>query len=160
MHLNKLKTPTAPATKGGAKRKLVSPEEMYRKNARHVSYEELTGRSFDVPNGEGSSSEKKKRTVSVEDDEDESMAGRSSRGRYEGVANPEEEEEDDRFFGDGLTSDQKDILDYVDEIDPEEVTIHQGHTRQDYKVQLRATRIAHTQIDVLPLFSNISAGEI
>ncbi|KAI8604008.1 DUF1716-domain-containing protein [Dissophora ornata] len=114
------KTPTAPATKGGAKRKLVSPEEMYRKNARHVSYEELTGRSFDVPNGEGSSSEKKKRTVSVEDDEDDSMAGGPSRGRYEGVANPEEEEEDDRFFGDGLTSDQKDILDYVDEIDPEE----------------------------------------
>ena len=31
------------------------------------------------------------------------------------------EEEDDRFFGDGLTSDQKDILDYVDEINPEEV---------------------------------------
>ncbi|KAF8920892.1 hypothetical protein BGZ58_004284 [Dissophora ornata] len=120
MHLDKLKTPTAPATKGGAKRKLVSPEEMYRKNARHVSYEELTGRSFDVPNGEGSSSEKKKRTVSVEDDEDDSMAGGPSRGRYEGVANPEEEEEDDRFFGDGLTSDQKDILDYVDEIDPEE----------------------------------------
>lgn len=33
-----------------------------------------------------------------------------------------DEEEDDRFFGDGLTSDQKDILDYVDEINPEEVT--------------------------------------
>lgn len=32
-----------------------------------------------------------------------------------------DEEEDDRFFGDGLTSDQKDILDYVDEINPEEV---------------------------------------
>lgn len=50
-----------------------------------------------------------------EDDED------GARDRFEGVANPEEEEEDDRFFGDGLTSDQKDILDYVDDIDPEEV---------------------------------------
>lgn len=52
-----------------------------------------------------------------EDDED------GARDRFEGVANPEEEDEDDRFFGDGLTSDQKDILDYVDDIDPEEVCI-------------------------------------
>lgn len=52
-----------------------------------------------------------------EDDED------GARDRFEGVANPEEEYEDDRFFGDGLTSDQKDILDYVDDIDPEEVRI-------------------------------------
>ena len=100
------------------KRKIVSPDEIYRKNARHTSYEELTGRTFEVPsNGEGSSSAKR-RTVSVEDDDDETMSG----NRLEGVANPEEEDDDDRFFGDGLTSDQKDILDYVDDIDPEEVT--------------------------------------
>ena len=54
------------------------------------------------------------------EDEDDKDGARGS--RYEGVANPEEEDEDDRFFGDGLTSDQKDILDYVDDIDPEEVT--------------------------------------
>ncbi|KAF9907877.1 hypothetical protein BX616_000306 [Lobosporangium transversale] len=112
------KTPTAPASKAGTKRKLLSPEELYRKNARHASYEELTGRSFEVPdNGEGSSSSKRRTTVSIEDEDEgrgESMA------KYEGVANPEEEDEDGRFFGDGLTRDQKDILDYVDEIDPEE----------------------------------------
>lgn len=90
---------------------------MYRQNARHVSYEELTGRSFEVSNGEGSSS-KKKRTVSVQDEDEDGGEGGSS--LYEGIANPDEEE-DDRFFGDGLTSDQKDILDYVDDIDPEEV---------------------------------------
>ncbi|KAI1321301.1 hypothetical protein EDD11_006638 [Mortierella claussenii] len=111
------KTPTAPASKAGAKRKLVSPDELYRKNARHASYEELTGRAFDVPSGgEGSSSiAGKKRTVSIEDEDEDGSAA-----RYEGIANPDEEEEDDRFFGDGLTSDQKDILDYVDDIDPEE----------------------------------------
>jgi beta-catenin-like protein 1 len=94
---------------------------MYRQNARHVSYEELTGRSFDVVNTEGSSSSasKKKRTVSVQDEDEDGEGGGSS--LYEGIANPEEAEEDDRFFGDGLTSDQKDILDYVDDIDPEEV---------------------------------------
>ncbi|KAG0322727.1 hypothetical protein BGZ99_003165 [Dissophora globulifera] len=114
------KTPTAPAPKGGAKRKLVSPEEMYRKNARHTSYEELTGRSFDVPSDEKSSTtgNKNKRTVSIDDDDEDDIM--LQRGQYDGVANPEEEEEDDRFFGDGLTNDQKDILDYVDEIDPEE----------------------------------------
>jgi beta-catenin-like protein 1 len=107
---------------------------MYRKNARHVSYEELTGRSFDVPNGEGSSSSssgpsrKKARTVSVQDEDDEDDDGEGSKSRYEGIANPEEEDEDDRFFGDGLTTDQKDILDYVDDIDLEEVIIlHQHH---------------------------------
>jgi beta-catenin-like protein 1 len=52
-------------------------------------------------------------------EEDDDVDG--VRDRFEGVANPEEEDEDDRFFGDGLTSDQKDILDYVDDIDPEEV---------------------------------------
>ncbi|KAF9135587.1 hypothetical protein BGW39_001913 [Mortierella sp. 14UC] len=113
------KTPTAPATKGGVKRKLVSPDELYRKNARHTSYEELTGRTFEVSDqdaGEGGSSAKR-RNVTMEE-EDEKGSGRD---RFEGVANPEEEEEeDDRFFGDGLTSDQKDILDYVDDIDPEE----------------------------------------
>ncbi|KAG0360254.1 Catenin-beta-like protein [Gamsiella multidivaricata] len=120
------KTPTAPATKAGAKRKLVSPEEMYRKNARHVSYEELTGRNFDVPSGEDSSSGKK-RTVSIEDEEDEFGRGGS---RLAGVANPDEGEDDDRFFGDGLTSDQKDILDYVDEIDPEEERFDLGAVRK------------------------------
>ncbi|KAF9433296.1 hypothetical protein BGZ76_009636 [Entomortierella beljakovae] len=110
------KTPTAPASKAGAKRKLVSPDELYRKNARHASYEELTGRSFDVPSGGEGSSSGKKRTVSIEDDDDDSM----ERERYEGVANPEEDDEEDRFFGDGLTSYEKDILDYVDDIDPEE----------------------------------------
>ncbi|KAG0004455.1 hypothetical protein BGZ79_009235 [Entomortierella chlamydospora] len=105
----------SPANKAGAKRKLVSPDELYRKNARHASYEELTGRSFDVPNGGEGSSSGKKRTVSIED-EDDSMSG----GGYDGIANPDEEDEDDRFFGDGLTSDQKDILDFVDDIDPEE----------------------------------------
>ncbi|KAI8349282.1 Catenin-beta-like protein [Mortierella sp. GBAus27b] len=115
------KRPTAPASKGGDKRKLVSPDEMYRKNARHVSYEELTGRSFDVPSGEGSSGPRKKaRTVSVQDEDDEDDDGEGSKSRYEGIANPEEEDEDDRFFGDGLTTDQKDILDYVDDIDLEE----------------------------------------
>jgi len=94
---------------------------LYRKNARHSSYEELTGRNFDVDassssNGDGSVPSKK-RTVSVQDADDEDM----DEARFEGVANPEEEEEDDRFFGDGLTSDQKDILDYVDDIDPDEV---------------------------------------
>ncbi|KAF9195456.1 hypothetical protein BGZ51_000031 [Haplosporangium sp. Z 767] len=121
------KTPTAPASKGGAKRKLVSPDELYRKNARHTSYEELTGRNFEVgapSNGEGSSTGKR-RTVSIED-EDETM----SQARFEGVANPEEEEEDDRFFGDGLTSDQKDILDYVDDIDPEEERFDLGAVRK------------------------------
>ncbi|KAF9954086.1 hypothetical protein BGZ72_004917 [Mortierella alpina] len=120
------KTPTAPASKGGVKRKIISPDEIYRKNARHTSYEELTGRTFEVSsNGEGSSSAKR-RTVSVEDEDDESM----SRNRYEGVANPEEEEDDDRFFGDGLTSDQKDILDYVDDIDPEEERFDIGAVRK------------------------------
>ncbi|KAK3840403.1 MAG: Catenin-beta-like protein [Linnemannia elongata] len=110
------KAPTAPATKGGVKRKLVSPDELYRKNARHASYEELTGRTFEVGSqGEGSSSSAKRRTVTMEEDDED-----GARDRFEGVANPEEEEEDDRFFGDGLTSDQKDILDYVDDIDPEE----------------------------------------
>ncbi|KAF9905079.1 hypothetical protein EC991_002032 [Linnemannia zychae] len=112
------KTPTAPATKGGVKRKLVSPDEIYRKNARHTSYEELTGRTFEVSSqdsGEGGSSAKRRNVTMEEEDEDG-----NSRDRFEGVANPEEEEEDDRFFGDGLTSDQKDILDYVDDIDPEE----------------------------------------
>lgn len=94
----------------------MSPDELYRKNARHASYEELTGRSFDPieasTGGEGSSSSKR-RTVSMEDEEDEE-AGNMDFGN---------EEEDDRFFGDGLTSDQKDILDYVDEINPEEVCI-------------------------------------
>ncbi|KAF9422047.1 hypothetical protein BGZ94_008682 [Podila epigama] len=115
------KTPTAPATKGGVKRKLVSPEEMYRKNARHMSYEELTGRKFDPvaaasssDAGEGSSSSsssKRRATVSEEDEQDTA---------HDGVEFMDEEEEDDRFFGDGLTSDQKEILDYVDEINPEE----------------------------------------
>ncbi|KAK5821033.1 Catenin-beta-like protein [Linnemannia elongata] len=110
------KAPTAPATKGGVKRKLVSPDELYRKNARHASYEELTGRTFEVGSqGEGSSSSAKRRTVTMEEDDED-----GARDRFEGVANPEEEDEDDRFFGDGLTSDQKDILDYVDDIDPEE----------------------------------------
>ncbi|KAG0042038.1 hypothetical protein BGZ83_000984 [Gryganskiella cystojenkinii] len=113
------KTPTAPATKSGAKRKLVSPDELYRKNARHTSYEELTGRSFDVGSsssgGDGSVSTKR-RNVSIQDEVDEDADG----SHMEGVANPEEEEEDDRFFGDGLTNDQKDILDYVDDIDPNE----------------------------------------
>ncbi|KAG0204387.1 hypothetical protein BGX28_003639 [Mortierella sp. GBA30] len=119
------KTPTAPASKGGVKRKIISPEEIYRKNARHTSYEELTGRSFEVPvGGEGSSS--KRRPVSIEDEEDEQMSGK----RFEGIANPEEEEEDDRFFGDGLTSDQKDILDYVDDIDPEEERFDIGAVRK------------------------------
>ncbi|KAF9131506.1 hypothetical protein BGX30_013081 [Mortierella sp. GBA39] len=109
------KAPTAPATKGGVKRKLVSPDELYRKNSRHASYEELTGRTFEVSSqGEGSSSSAKRRTVTMEEDDED-----GARDRFEGVANPEEDE-DDRFFGDGLTSDQKDILDYVDEIDPEE----------------------------------------
>ncbi|GJJ68235.1 beta-catenin-like protein 1 [Entomortierella parvispora] len=122
------KTPTAPATKGGAKRKLVSPDEMYRKNARHTSYEELTGRSFDVDasaSGDGSVPSKR-RTVSIQDADDEDMEGE----RFEGVANPEEEEEDDRFFGDGLTSDQKDILDYVDDIDPDEEKFDIGAVRK------------------------------
>lgn len=85
-------------------------------NARHASYEELTGRSFDPieasTGGEGSSSapSSKRRNVSMEDEEDEA-----------GNMDFRDEEEDDRFFGDGLTSDQKDILDYVDEINPEEV---------------------------------------
>ncbi|KAG0290555.1 hypothetical protein BGZ96_005976 [Linnemannia gamsii] len=110
------KAPTAPATKGGVKRKLVSPDELYRKNARHASYEELTGRTFEVSSqGEGGSSSAKRRTVTMEEDDVDDV-----RDRFEGVANPEEEDEDDRFFGDGLTSDQKDILDYVDDIDPEE----------------------------------------
>ncbi|KAG0059272.1 hypothetical protein BGZ89_000534 [Linnemannia elongata] len=110
------KAPTAPATKGGVKRKLVSPDELYRKNARHASYEELTGRTFEVGSqGEGSSSSAKRRTVTMEEDDED-----GARDRFEGVANPEEEDEDDRFFGDGLTSDQKDFLDYVDDIDPEE----------------------------------------
>ncbi|KAF9550216.1 hypothetical protein EC957_001122 [Mortierella hygrophila] len=109
------KAPTAPASKGGVKRKLVSPDELYRKNSRHASYEELTGRTFEVGSqGEGSSSSAKRRTVTMEEDDED-----GARDRFEGVANPEEDE-DDRFFGDGLTSDQKDILDYVDEIDPEE----------------------------------------
>ncbi|KAF8944692.1 hypothetical protein BGZ47_003917 [Haplosporangium gracile] len=110
------KAPTAPASKGGVKRKLVSPDELYRKNARHTSYEELTGRTFEVGSqGEGSSSSAKRRTVTMEEDDEDGV-----RDQFEGVANPEEEDEDDRFFGDGLTSDQKDILDYVDDIDPEE----------------------------------------
>ncbi|KAF9368208.1 hypothetical protein CPB97_004853, partial [Podila verticillata] len=117
------KAPTAPAAKGGAKRKLVSPDELYRKNARHASYEELTGRSFDPieasTGGEGSSSSKR-RTVSMEDEEDEE-AGNMDFGN---------EEEDDRFFGDGLTSDQKDILDYVDEINPEEEIFDLGAVRK------------------------------
>ncbi|KAF9212044.1 hypothetical protein BGZ59_007294 [Podila verticillata] len=117
------KAPTAPATKGGAKRKLVSPDELYRKNARHTSYEELTGRSFDPietsTGGEGSSSSKR-RTVSMEDEEDEE-AGNMDFGN---------EDEDDRFFGDGLTSDQKDILDYVDEINPEEEIFDLGAVRK------------------------------
>ncbi|KAF9582965.1 hypothetical protein BGW38_010513 [Lunasporangiospora selenospora] len=105
------KTPTAPASKGGTKRKLVSPDEIYLKTARHTSYEELTGRKFEVGNGgEGSSS--KRRTVSIEDEQDEESSV--------GIANPEEDDEDDRFFGDGLTNDQKDILDYVDDLDPNE----------------------------------------
>ncbi|KAG9065104.1 hypothetical protein KI688_002425 [Linnemannia hyalina] len=109
------KAPTAPASKGGVKRKLVSPDELYRKNSRHASYEELTGRTFEVGSqGEGSSSSAKRRAVTMEEDDED-----GARDRFEGVANPEEDE-DDRFFGDGLTSDQKDILDYVDEIDPEE----------------------------------------
>lgn len=92
---------------------------MYRKNARYVSYEELTGRSFDPieasTGGEGSSSSSsKRRTVSMEDEEEDGAGGMDFAG----------EEEDDRFFGDGLTSDQKDILDYVDEINPEEVIEH------------------------------------
>ncbi|KAF9354992.1 hypothetical protein BGX34_010705 [Mortierella sp. NVP85] len=122
------KTPTAPASKSGAKRKLVSPDEMYRQNARHVSYEELTGRSFDVLHAEGSSSSasKKKRTVSVQDEDEDGEGGSSL---YEGIANPEEDEED-RFFGDGLTSDQKDILDYVDDIDPEEETFDLSAVRK------------------------------
>ncbi|KAG0082883.1 hypothetical protein BGZ93_002717 [Podila epicladia] len=119
------KAPTAPATKGGAKRKLVSPDEMYRKNARHVSYEELTGRSFDPieasTGGEGSSSSSKRRTVSMEDEEEDGAAG---------SMNFADEDEDDRFFGDGLTSDQKDILDYVDEINPEEETFDLGAVRK------------------------------
>ncbi|KAF9305331.1 hypothetical protein BGZ74_010549 [Mortierella antarctica] len=119
------KAPTAPATKGGAKRKLVSPDEMYRKNARHVSYEELTGRSFDPIEasigGEGSSSSSKRRTVSMEDEEEDGGAGSMDFA---------DEEEDDRFFGDGLTSDQKDILDYVDEINPEEETFDLGAVRK------------------------------
>ncbi|KAG0354225.1 hypothetical protein BG005_006660 [Podila minutissima] len=119
------KAPTAPATKGGAKRKLVSPDEMYRKNARHVSYEELTGRSFDPieasTGGEGSSSSSKRRTVSMEDEEEDGGAGSMDFA---------DEEEDDRFFGDGLTSDQKDILDYVDEINPEEETFDLGAVRK------------------------------
>ncbi|KAI9237853.1 MAG: Catenin-beta-like protein [Podila humilis] len=117
------KAPTAPATKGGAKRKLVSPDELYRKNARHTSYEELTGRSFDPieasTGGEGSSSSKR-RTVSMEDEEDEET-GNMDFGN---------EDEDDRFFGDGLTSDQKDILDYVDEINPEEEIFDLGAVRK------------------------------
>ncbi|KAF9320575.1 hypothetical protein BG006_002754 [Podila minutissima] len=119
------KAPTAPATKGGAKRKLVSPDEIYRKNARHISYEELTGRSFDPieasTGGEGSSSSSKRRTVSMEDDEEDRGAGGMDFA---------DEEEDDRFFGDGLTSDQKDILDYVDEINPEEETFDLGAVRK------------------------------
>ncbi|KAF9095892.1 hypothetical protein BGX23_012438 [Mortierella sp. AD031] len=113
------KTPTGPATKGGVKRKLVSPDELFRQSGSHASYEELTGRSFEVGSqskGEGSSGPAKRRNVTMEEDEDEDGV----RNRFEGVANPEEEDEDDRFFGDGLTSDQKDILDYVDDIDPEE----------------------------------------
>lgn len=73
-------------------------------------------------------------------EEDDDVDG--VRDRFEGVANPEEEDEDDRFFGDGLTSDQKDILDYVDDIDPEEVNTklatgvrifcrHYGEPRQE-----------------------------
>ncbi|KAG0259453.1 hypothetical protein BG011_002617 [Mortierella polycephala] len=122
------KTPTAPANKGGVKRKLVSPDELYRKNARHTSYEELTGRNFEVgtPSNDEGSSTGKRRTVSIEDEEDETM----SQARFKGVANPEEEEEDDRFFGDGLTSDQKDILDYVDDIDPEEERFDLGAVRK------------------------------
>ncbi|KAF9311623.1 hypothetical protein BG003_007193 [Podila horticola] len=119
------KAPTAPATTGGAKRKLVSPDEMYRKNARYVSYEELTGRSFDPieasTGGEGSSSSSsKRRTVSMEDEEEDGAGGMDFAG----------EEEDDRFFGDGLTSGQKDILDYVDEINPEEETFDLGAVRK------------------------------
>ncbi|KAG0343846.1 hypothetical protein BG004_004953 [Podila humilis] len=116
------KTPTAPASKGGAKRKLVSPDEMYRKNARHASYEELTGRNFDpvvastTPGGgEGSSSSsssKRRTTISNEDEE-----GFGTTGNMDYA---DQEDGDDRFFGDGLTSDQKEIFDYVDEIDPEE----------------------------------------
>ncbi|KAG0029596.1 hypothetical protein BGZ82_007832 [Podila clonocystis] len=116
------KAPTAPATKGGAKRKLESPDEMYRKNARYVSYEELTGRNFDPieasTGGEGSSSSKR-RTMSIEDQEEDG-AGMDFA----------DEEVDDRFFGDGLTSDQKDILDYVDEINPEEETFDLGAVRK------------------------------
>ncbi|KAG0022820.1 hypothetical protein BGZ81_008371 [Podila clonocystis] len=116
------KAPTAPATKGGAKRKLESPDEMYRKNARYVSYEELTGRNFDPieasTGGEGSSSSKR-RTVSIEDQEEDG-AGMDFA----------DEEVDDRFFGDGLTSDQKDILDYVDEINPEEEIFDLGAVRK------------------------------
>ncbi|KAG0280688.1 hypothetical protein BGZ95_009155 [Linnemannia exigua] len=112
------KTPTAPATKGGVKRKLVSPDEIYRKNARHTSYEELTGRTFEVGPQDGSEGgSAKRRNVTMEEEDEDGSGGRD---RFEGVANPEEEEDDDRFFGDGLTSDQKDILDYVDDIDPEE----------------------------------------
>ncbi|KAG0378270.1 hypothetical protein BGX24_004290 [Mortierella sp. AD032] len=111
------KTPTAPATKGGVKRKLVSPDELYQKNARHTSYEELTGRTFEVGPLDGSEGGSAKRRNVTMEEEDEDGGGRD---RFEGVANPEEEEEDDRFFGDGLTSDQKDILDYVDDLDPEE----------------------------------------
>ncbi|KAF9931991.1 hypothetical protein FBU30_009170 [Linnemannia zychae] len=110
------KTPTAPATKGGVKRKLVSPDELYRKSGSHASYEELTGRAFEVGSQSGSNSNStKRRAVTMEDDDEDNR-----KNQFDGIANPEEEYEDDRFFGDGLTSDQKDILDYVDDIDPEE----------------------------------------
>ncbi|KAF9168380.1 hypothetical protein DFQ26_009003 [Actinomortierella ambigua] len=106
------KTPTAPASKSGQKRKLpISPEETFRKTAKHTSYEELTGRQFEpVSARDASSSSSSSRGVTIQDEEESEEVS---------YINPEEDE-DDRFFGDGLTTEEKEILDYVDAIDPEE----------------------------------------
>ncbi|KAF9969932.1 hypothetical protein BGZ73_007502 [Actinomortierella ambigua] len=105
------KTPTAPASKSGQKRKLpISPEETFRKTAKHTSYEELTGRQFEpVTARDASSSASSSRGVTIQDEDE---AEDVSYGNFE--------DEDDRFFGDGLTTEEKEILDYVDAIDPEE----------------------------------------
>ncbi|KAG0226884.1 hypothetical protein BGW41_004061 [Actinomortierella wolfii] len=104
------KTPTAPASKSGQKRKLpISPEETYRKTAKHAGYEELTGRKFEPITGRDASSSSRSVTIQDEEEAEQDVS----------YVNPEEDE-DDRFFGDGLTAEEKEILDYVDAIDPEE----------------------------------------